>query len=205
MADISNVLQSLLNEQTIGQLSKQLGANPEQTSTAASGVVTTLVSALAKNAGSPEGAGALMKALDKDHDGSILDDITGLLSGQAVGAGQRAANGAGIVGHVLGNRQSGAVEMVSKVSGLQGEQVNQLMTMLAPLVMGALGKAKNQGGLDLSSLVGMLGQTAQQQQAQNPMMATVTRFLDQDGDGSIVDDVADMGMKMLGGFFNKGK
>lgn len=35
------------------------------------------------------------------------------------------------------------------------------------------------------------------------MMDLLTQILDQDGDGSATDDILNMGMKMLGGFFKK--
>ena len=81
------------------------------------------------------------------------------------------------------------------------------MTMLAPILMGALGKTKRQQGLDVGGLANLLTGTVtqQRQSAQNPTMGLVTRFLDQDGDGSIADDVANIGMKLLGGLFGRKK
>ncbi|HRF38840.1 MAG TPA: DUF937 domain-containing protein, partial [Saprospiraceae bacterium] len=71
----------------------------------------TLVSALARNASTEQGAAALSNALDRDHDGSILSNLAGLLGGQAPAQDNRALNGAGILNHILGDRQSGAVDM----------------------------------------------------------------------------------------------
>jgi hypothetical protein len=93
--------------------------------------------------------------------------------------------------------------MVSQMSGLNNNQTSQLMTMLAPVVMGMLGKTKRENGLDVGGLASLLNGTVSQQQNSNPTMALVTSFLDSDGDGSIMDDVANMGMKFLGGLFKK--
>jgi hypothetical protein len=76
------------------------------------------------------------------------------------------------------------------------------MAMVAPLIMGALGKAKKQGGLDPSGLSQMLGQERQAaQQAAPDAMDFFGKMLDSDGDGSSMDDIAKIGSSLLGGLF----
>ncbi|MCB0581929.1 MAG: DUF937 domain-containing protein [Phaeodactylibacter sp.] len=205
-ANLMDLLQGSLSSGMVDQLSRQLGgADKQQTAAAASGIVTTLMGALAKNASSTEGAQALNNALERDHDGSILEDVMGMLTGNAQVNNDRMLNGSGILNHVLGNKQSGAVDMISKLSGLDSSKTGSLMTMLAPVIMGALGKTKREQGLDMAGIASLLSGTVSAQKQQNPTMNLVTSFLDADGDGSIVDDVANMGMKILGGFFGRKK
>ncbi|MCO6488751.1 MAG: DUF937 domain-containing protein [Phaeodactylibacter sp.] len=205
-ANLMDLLQGSLSSGMVDQLSQQLGgADKQKTAAAASGIVTTLMGALAKNASSTEGAQALNNALERDHDGSILEDVMGMLTGNAQVNNDRMLNGSGILNHVLGNKQSGAVDMISKLSGLDSSKTGSLMTMLAPVIMGALGKAKREQGLDMAGIASLLSGTVSAQKQQNPTMNLVTSFLDADGDGSIVDDVANMGMKILGGFFGRKK
>lgn len=202
--DLMDLLQGHISDNVLDFLGNQVGAqNKEQTQTATAGIVSTLIGALAKNASTPEGAQSLNNALESDHDGSILDNITGMLSGNAQPQSQKTVDGTGILWHLLGDKQNGAANMISQTSGLDASKVMSLMTMLAPIVMGALGKTKQQSGLDIGGLMGLLSNTHQNQANQNPMMGLVTRFLDSDGDGSMMDDVASMGMNMLSGFFNK--
>ncbi len=199
-----DILQGSLSSGMIDQLSQQLGgADKQKTAAAASGAVTTLMGALARNASSTEGAQALNNALERDHDGSILEDVMGMLSGNAQVSNDRMLNGSGILNHVLGNKQPGAVDMISKLSGLDSSKTGTLMTMLAPVIMGALGKAKREQGLDVAGIASLLSGTVSAQKQNNPTMNLVTSFLDADGDGSIVDDVANMGMKILGGLFKR--
>lgn len=200
------LLEDKLNDDNlIQQLTQQIGAsNPEQTKTAATGITTALVSALAKNAAKPEGGSALAAALDRDHDGSILDDVMGMLSGQAQPANQNALNGAGIINHVLGNNQGGVIDMISKMSGLDKGKAGNLMITLAPLIMGALGKTKKQSGLDIGGLLGMLqGGVTQQRSSGNPTMDMITRFLDQDGDGNLNKEAMNIGKSLLGRLFGR--
>ncbi len=206
-ANLMSLLQSTLSDNMIDQLSQQVGgADKEQTAAAASGIVNTLMGALAKNAETTEGARSLNQALEQDHDGSILDDVMGMLSGQqAQDQHTRMLNGSGIINHVLGNKQGGAIQMISKLSGLDSNKTGSLMTMLAPVVMGALGKTKQQQGLDVAGIASLLSGTvsAERQNTDNPAIDMAMKFLDSDGDGSVADDVANIGMKMLGGLFGR--
>ena len=196
MANLMDLLQNQLSEGMIDQLSQQLGgADRDQTKTAATGIMTTLMGALANNASRPEGASALADALDRDHDGSILDNMMGMLSGNVQPQQQRAANGTGILRHILGDKQGGAINMISQLSGLDSGKTGNLMTMLAPMLMGTLGRTKQQQGLDVGGLASLLSGSVSQQRAQNqqsPVMGLLNQFLDQDGDGSVMDDVAGM-------------
>jgi hypothetical protein len=202
--DLMGLLQGHLSEDVLAQLSQQTGASPEQTQTAAQGVLSTLLGGLAKNASQAGGAESILNALNTDNHSSVLGDIMGLVMGGAQGQG--ATNGAGILGHILGGQQQNAAQMVSQASGVSQNGVMDMMIKFAPLVMGVLSQANQQQsrGMDASGLAGLLSGAVQQQQNQNPLMAMATRFLDKDGDGSAMDDIMGMvGSKLLGGMFKR--
>mgnify|MGYP001432816754 FL=1 len=201
--DLTELLKGNIPQDLIGTLSQQMGTEPQQTQTAAQNIFTTLLGGLAKNASTEEGAQGILGALDRDHDGSVLNDLGGLLTG-AMGSSQ-ATNGAGILGHILGGKQQGAVDMVSQTSGIDANSAMSMMIKLAPILMGVLGKAKQDNGLDAGGLSGLLSGVMgnQQAQEQNPLVAIATRFIDQDGDGDIMDDLSGMGMNILGGMLKK--
>lgn len=205
MADLFDLLQSQVSGDMIGALTNQMGgrAKPQQTSEAVSGAMTILMNALAKNASKPEGAAALNSALDRDHDGSILNDLTGFINGNAQISNARAANGAGILGHLLGQKQSGAVDMLSKMSGLDSNQSNGLLVKLAPIVLGMLGKQKKETGMDVSDLSGMLSGAATKANSGNKNASLITSLLDRDGDGSIADEVTQVGFSIFKNLFRR--
>lgn len=166
--DLMQILQGQLSDDVLGQLSDQIGADKQQTATAANGIFATLLGGLANNASTEGGLASLGAALDRDHDGSILDDVVGMVGGMMQGgdgAANNALNGSGILGHILGDRQEVAAQQVSQSSGLNMDQVMKLMPVLAPIVMGVLGRVKNQGGLDLGNLAGILTGSAQNAQS----------------------------------------
>ncbi len=79
--------------------------------------------------------------------------------------------------------------------------VTKLLPMLAPVVMGALGRQKRQRGLDAGGLASMLGAERSDMERANPAAGMLGKLLDQDGDGSAVDDIARLGKGLLGGLF----
>lgn len=176
-----------LKKNDLSQISQQIGADPKTTKSALSAVMPLLVSALANNAAKPEGAQSLHQALAEDHDGSILNNLGGFLSNP------QAANGAGILGHILGAQQPVVTQTVAQGAGLQSDQMGQLLQIAAPLLMGALGQQQQQQGLDTNALSGFLGTQHQQAQQSNPdMMNVLDSLLDVDKDGTSLDDIAGM-------------
>jgi hypothetical protein len=169
--DLMQMLQGQLDNNTLGQLSEQIGADPQQTASAANGIFASMLGGMANNASSEGGLSSLLGALDKNHDGSVLDDIPGLLGGlmQSGGQGSGASNGLGILNHVLGGQQESVAQQVSQSSGLNMGQVMKLLPVLAPIVMGVLGKARSQGGLDLGNLASILTGSAQSGAQQSGM------------------------------------
>lgn len=191
MSSLTQLLLSQLGDRGLSSLGESLGSDPEATKTAATAALPLLFSALAKNASTTEGATALDRALDRDHDGSVLDGITDALSG-----GTHAAEGDGILKHVLGSQRAEAETGIAKLSGLDAGQRAQMLATLAPLVMGTLGKAKRSRGLNAEGLAGLLGSESGQARSQ---LGGLAGLLDRDGDGSVADDVLGGLGKLLGG------
>jgi len=197
---IFDILSEVAGGDTVRTLSKQLGADEGATAKAISGALPMLVSALAKNAGSAGGADALAGALSRDHDGSVLDNVAGFL-----GQGKQASSmGEGILRHVLGGSRGNVERGLGQMSGLDAGSTGKLLAMLAPLVMGALGKQQRQGGMNAGALAQMLGQESDRAQRREPAaMGMLGKLLDADGDGQIGDDVAKLGKSLLGSFLRR--
>ncbi len=205
MANLIELLQSQMTDQVLDTLTSKIGATDRtQTKAAADGIFSTLATALSKNVQKPGGADGLIGALDRDHDGSIMDDLAGILGGQKQPQNTSMLNGAGILKHVLGGNQSNVIDMVAKMSGLNQNSSGSLLTMLAPMVLGALGKQKRQSGLDASGITDLLTNSVKSQANNNAQMGFIGKLLDADGDGSVMDDIAGMvGKNILGNFFKR--
>jgi len=192
-----DALTQQLMQQLLGgglpQVSQKIGTDERTTSSALLAAVPLLVSALANNASKPAGAQALHQALANDHDGSILNNMSGFLGNP------QAANGSGILGHILGAQQPAVTQGLAQSTGLNGAQVGQLLQIAAPLLMGALGQQQQQQGLDPNGLSAFLGGQQQMAQQSNPdMMSTLNSLLDMNRNGSALDDVLGLVGKLFG-------
>lgn len=169
-----------------------------------------LMGAMKKNAATPEGAQGLMNALSNKHDGSILDNLGGLFGG---GIDQSVMDdGAGILGHVLGGKQAHVENALSQKSGMDAGSIATILKVAAPILLGYLGKQTRQQNVNDSNGIGnLLGGLMGGGQAANKQQSLIESFLDSDGDGSILDDVASMALGgkkggiggLLGGLFGK--
>ncbi len=231
MSDLLGLLQSSLSGSTVDQISSQIGASREQTSSAMETALPLLLGGLSRNARQPGGAQALAGALDRDHaGGGLLDQLGGLggaagalggllgggsqssggglmggmggaILGQILGSGGgKSMDGGGILGHILGGKRGAVEQGVGKASGLDAAKVGQLMMILAPIVMSALAKRKQQAGLDAGGLARELEQEQHQMERNTPGMKQggLMDLLDRDGDGSIANDIGSIGAALGG-------
>ena len=199
MFSLEELLGQQQGSQAVDQISQTVGAEPNLVNSAIQMALPALINGLANNAATPQGAESLNNALDQ-HDGGILDSLGGLgsLAGAILGGGQTSPqlNAGGILGHILGGNQGQVTQQISNQSGLNVGQVAQILMLLAPIVMGYLGRQKQENNLDSGGLSAMLGQQQQQIQ-QAPQGGFLESLLDSDHDGSITDDIASMAFKYM--------
>jgi hypothetical protein len=191
-----NALTQIVTQQLAGGASRtiaqRLGVNEATANTAVQVAVPLILAALARNANQPEGAQSLHDAINKDHDGSIFDNLMGYVSNP------QTANGAGILGHVFGTQQPAIQNNLAQATGMDQNSAAGLLETVAPLVMGAVGRTQQQEGLDPSGLSNLLNQQQQQAQTNAPgAMGILSSMLDQNNDGSAMDDLK----RMAAGFF----
>ncbi len=204
MAGILDLLAQNLGGSNMGQLANAIGADQGKTQTAVQAALPAILAGMNRNTNNSQGAQSLANALDRDHDGSLLDNLSGFLSGGM--GGTKAADGAGILGHILGGQTNTVEQGVAKASGLDKAQVAKLMMTLAPIVMAALAKRKRQSNLDSTGLSGILGAESQaaRQAAPDGILGHLSGFLDRDGDGNIQDDImGHVGRAALGKLFGR--
>ncbi|NOT55493.1 MAG: DUF937 domain-containing protein [Deltaproteobacteria bacterium] len=193
---ILDVLSQQLGGDVVKQLSAQLGADEGSVNTAITAALPMLLGGLAKNSATPQGAEALSSALARDHDGGILDNLTGFLGSGNAGAGPN------ILGHVFGGKTDTVASALGQASGLNAGSAGSLLAMLAPVVMGALGRTQQQSGLDSGGLANMLGNERAQLEQSSSGLGGLMRMLDFDGDGQVMDNIGEIA-GALGSLFRR--
>lgn len=208
MASLLDDLTSQLQGNTLSQMSRQLGADEASTAQAISMALPMLIGGLANEAQTPDGAQSLNRALEEDHDGSLLDNVSALFGPGTTGAADvsvpRALNGAGILEHVLGRKREPVEQGIGRATGLNSQQIGRLLMMLAPLVMAYLGRRKRETGLGPSEIGSELQAERQEVERRAPGLGGILGQMfggaGEDRPG-IADDLARMAPNVLGRMF----
>jgi len=203
MSGIMDMITQQLGGSMMQQMASKLGGNSEGVQRATAAAVPMILAAIKRNAGSRQGAESLANALNKHSDGGMLSGLGGLLGGG--GNNPMMQEGGKILGHVFGGKQNNMAQQLGRATGLGGKGAGDLMSMLAPMVMGALGKAKAQGNMGVSGLQDLLNQEHQTIQKRQPkQLSMIEGLLDSDGDGDVdLSDILKKGSGLLGGFFKR--
>lgn len=196
MSSLLEMLAGQLGGDNLSMISKEIGADEDTTKSALGAALPMLIGAISRNGSNEQGAQGIMGAIEKDnHDGSILDNLGDFLGQKKY---EEPRSGAGILGHILGGKQNHAQQGISQASGLSSGASSQLMKMLAPMVMGALGKQQRSSGGGVGDLMGFLGGEKAAVEKSNGG-SLIGRMLDQDGDGDF--DMSDMAKMAMGKLF----
>ncbi len=207
MFSIQDLLGPEKGTQAVNEISQNVGADNSMVNAAIQAALPMLINGLANNAATPQGAESLNNALEQDNHAGVLDNLGGL-AGMIFGSGQQAApprqaDAGGILGHILGGSQGQVAQQVSEKSGLDMGQVAQILMFLAPIVMGYLGRQKQEQNVGAGGLGGLLGgllggvQSQAQPEQGGSMFDMATSVLDQNRDGSSLDDIASMAYKYM--------
>lgn len=139
----------------------------------------------------PNEAEALNNALDKDHDGSILDNPAQVEA--------RVQEGGSILDHIFGGQKAQVENQLSQNTGISMDKIGPVLAMLAPLIMGYIGKEKQSSGVNSGGglgdlLGGILGGAQNQAQAEpsnplNDILGSVLGGGSQHSSGNPLNDI----------------
>ncbi|MGY6630351.1 MAG: DUF937 domain-containing protein [Wenzhouxiangella sp.] len=203
MDKLLSLLSSTLDDRAVGDISQQINASPEQTRGAINAALPMLMGMMANNCQSKQGCESLAQAINQDHaGGGLLDQAQSFFKQGNIGSGE------GILRNILGNRQNTAEQQLASQTGLQTGQVHTLLAMLAPILMGALGRqAQSQGGANAGNLQaliqGSLGGLMQGQGGQLGGQLLGQLLGGQSAQSGSQGGLAAAGGKLLGGLFKK--
>lgn len=208
MAGILDLINSDLGKQIIGNISAQTGISETQASDVVSSSVPELLGAMQGNMLSGDSANGLLNALTSGkHNGSILDNVSGFLNGGDFSDGSK------ILNHLLGDKLNAVSTGISNKTGVSSSIITKILPMLAPIIMGYLGKQTQKGNVSSTSdLGGLLGGLLTGVTSGNSGGGDIlTSVLDQNGDGKLdaSDAISAVTKKkgglggLLGGLFGK--
>jgi hypothetical protein len=146
---LNDIIQTAQGGQGVNNLASQFGLTPEQTQAAIQAMMPAFSMGLQRTAQDPTGLGAILSQVtNAAHQGSYSDP-----NQESAAAGP----GGGVLGQIFGSPQIAAQlgQQASQMSGVSPQVIQQMMPVVASMLMGGLYHAMNGQGLG-----GVLGQLA---------------------------------------------
>lgn len=136
--NITDLISGGIGSKAIASIAKVLNIDESKAKWVVAAAVPLMIAALNYNSKkSKEGEEGLNKALDQ-HSGGILDQI-----GNLFGQGPTEDDNK-IVNHMFGRNTNVVTDNIAAKTGLSSSQIGGALAILAPIVMGYLGKEKQQ-------------------------------------------------------------
>lgn len=151
-ANLLDSLKSYVTPELIAQASGALGESEGGISKAVSAALPTLLGGLLNKSGDSSVMGSVIDLATRangDEGGGLLSNLGGLLSGGNSGA---SGLGAILLSMLFGNKQSGVTDMIANMAGIKSSSAGSLLGMVAPMLLGFLGKS----GTSASGLTSLL-------------------------------------------------
>ncbi len=181
---------SLLQGKNLDQISDSLGIDSATAQKILSAAVPMILGGLLKNSKSGNGLQDLFKAIVKDHDGSAVDNISDVINNPT--------KGGGILEHVLGDQRSTIENQIGQSSGLDMAKISRILKIAAPIILAIIGKQRMQNDWNAKGMQESLQQANNELTQQAPKEVSILeRMLDSDGDGSMMDDLAGIGVNIF--------
>jgi hypothetical protein len=153
MANLVSLVMEFLTPELIARISSVLGIDQNKTEAAIKAAVPALLAGLAGLSSKPGGSQKLLDAVNQQSGG--LDTLARMLGGSKTSS--LANQGSQLLSSLLGSgAQSDLAAAMTKFAGLGEDKGGSLLGLLAPAVLGIIGKEAGPGGLNAAKLGSLL-------------------------------------------------
>jgi Bacterial protein of unknown function (DUF937) len=172
MPNLVSLVMQFLTPDLIGRIAAALGLDRNMVQSAITAVVPALLAGLTGAAAKPGGAQNVVDAIKQQS--GVLDSFA-----KTLGSGGQSSlidTGSRLLTSLLGGQEQSALAgAVAKFSGLSQSASGSLLGMLAPIVMGTIGKHIGARNLDANSVASLLG--AQKDQIAQALPSSFSNLL----------------------------
>jgi hypothetical protein len=180
--NLVSLAMQFLTPDMIGRIASGLGLDKGLVGKAISAALPSILAGLVGASTKPDGLKALTTALG-NQDPGLLGNIAGMLGGS--NQSSLISNGTSMLSGLLGGSATNALAgAVAKYAGVGDGPAKSLLGMLAPVVMGTIGKQQQSAGLDATGLAKML-----QGQKDNIASAMPSGFAQLLGGSGLLDSI----------------
>ncbi|WP_072680810.1 DUF937 domain-containing protein [Arcobacter sp. LA11] len=173
---LNTILENGLDENILGAISNKTGIDTNSVQSLVSQLAPQLLNGAKQNLTSDNDSSDLINMISNTN----LDEIS--QNPDAIDSMDN-SNMLGQLFSSLNENESDITNALSAKSGIDTSSIASLLPMVAPLIMGALNKQTNLSSTDTSDT--------------NSITSMLSDFIDQDNDGSVVDDLMGMAKKFF--------
>ena len=187
---LMDMVKGAVSKQVMGQIGGMLGTDQKKTSAVFETAAGSILGGLIKKSGTPDGAQDVFD-MAKKQDAGILDKLGDIL-GDKNATEELSKSGGGVLDGVFGNQQTGMLQTITKALGLEGNVTGTLLKVLAPIVMGIIGRHIKSKAMDAVGLGKFLGE---QKSSLGFMPSSLTEGL---GFGNLLGNATGAGKAAMG-------
>jgi hypothetical protein len=183
--NLVSYMMQFLTPDMIGRIAGALGLNRSDAQSGVSAVVPALLAAFGGLADKPGGAQSLVNTIKQQS--GVLDNFASMIGGN--NQSSFIERGSSLLTSLLGSHDQAALTgAVSRFAGLGQNKAGSLLGMLAPVVMGLIGRQIGTRGVDVGSLTGLLA--SQKEQIAQALPSGMGELLDRTGLSSGLESAA---------------
>lgn len=156
-----------LTPDVVRKASVMTGESETATRQAMHGGVASVFSGLANMASTSEGVSTVSNLTREPSYGNVLNNFSSAFGG-GVETNSMMRSGQGLLGKIFGDRGGGVTDALARASGVSSSSSGKIMSMVAPMAIGVLGKHAAARGLSHTGLANSLMEQRQEFAAAAP-------------------------------------
>jgi len=157
MSNIITELGSLVTSQIVKSAANSLGESEGGIGKVIGALAPTILGGLLNKSSDNSAFGQIFDMLGDKKNTSYLDNLGGLIGGGNLAHNDPKDAAGGFLGSLFGDKMGGIIDMVASIAGVKKSSTSSLLGMVAPMIMGYLGKKILKEGLSATGLASFLG------------------------------------------------
>jgi len=151
--NLLDAVKGLFTNDLISNAASSLGESEGGIQKALSGAIPSILTGLLGKAGSSEGAAGILDQARQTAGTGIINNLSGFFSNDN---SNLLGRGAEMLKAVLGDKAGGVASLVSNFAGVKHSSASTILSMVAPVALGVLGRHANENNLNTGGLVNFL-------------------------------------------------
>lgn len=151
--NLLDTVKGLFTGNLISSAASSLGESEGGIQKALSGAIPSLLAGLLSKAGSQEGASGILDLAKQAAGSGVLNNISGFLGNDS---NSLLGKGAEMLKGILGDKAGGIASLVSNFAGIKHSSASSILSMAAPVALGALGQHASDNNLNAGGLMNLL-------------------------------------------------